>query len=227
MEVIKKGYPCHARFDIDQSLRLPVASLWLDVFEKIKALGFNAVSFYVHWGLVEYKKGDFNFDGIRSYTPFFEAARKAGIYLIARPGPYINAETTGGGFPGWGIRVEGAWRSENATYLAAMEDYVRVISEIIAPEQITNGGPVILLQPENEFSVGSPWIPWPQSKYMQVLQDWFRDSGIVVPMISNDVWGGFANYVPGSGEGQVDIYGYDSYPQGVSYVLNLECACRS
>lgn len=194
--------------------RLPVTSLWLDVFEKIKALGFNAVSFYVHWGLVEYKKGDFNFDGIRSYTPFFEAARKAGIYLIARPGPYINAETSGGGFPGWGTRVQGAWRSESATYLEAMKEYVQKISEIIAPEQITEGGPVILLQPENEFSVGDPSIPWPQTKYMEVLQDWFRDSGIVVPMISNDVWGGFANYLPGSGEGQVDIYGYDGYPQG-------------
>lgn len=194
--------------------RLPVASLWLDLFEKIKALGFNAVSFYVHWGLVEYKKGDFNFDGIRSYTPFFEAARKSGIYLIARPGPYINAETSGGGFPGWGTRVEGAWRSENATYLEAMKEYVRVIGEIIAPEQITEGGPVILFQPENEFSVGTPWIPWPQARYMEVLQDWYRDAGIVVPMISNDVWGGFANYVPGSGEGQVDIYGYDGYPQG-------------
>lgn len=215
------GYPIRNKTDttilIELGLaldRLPVTSLWLDVFEKIKALGFNAVSFYVHWGLVEYKKGDFNFDGIRSYTPFFEAARKAGIYLIARPGPYINAETSGGGFPGWGTRVQGAWRSENATYLEAMKEYVQKISEIIAPEQITEGGPVILLQPENEFSVGDQ-IPWPQSKYMEVLQDWFRDSGIVVPMISNDVWGGFANYLPDSGEGQVDIYGYDGYPQGV------------
>ncbi|RPA90670.1 hypothetical protein L873DRAFT_1795386 [Choiromyces venosus 120613-1] len=158
--------------------RLPVAHLWLDIFEKIKALGFNC-------GLVEYKKDDFNFDGIRSYTPFFEATRKAGIYLIARPGPDISAETSGGGFPGWGTRVPGAWRSKNATYLEAMREYVQKIGEIIAPEQITNGGPVILLQPENELSVGNP-IPWPQSKYMQVLQDWYRDAGIVVPTISND-----------------------------------------
>ncbi|KAL7275683.1 hypothetical protein RUND412_001370 [Rhizina undulata] len=194
--------------------RLPVSSLWLDVFEKIKALGFNAVSFYVHWGLVEYKQGDFNFDGHRSYTPFFEAARQAGIYLIARPGPYINAETTGGGFPGWGVRVEGAWRSANETYLEAIKDYVSVVGKMIAKEQITEGGPVILLQPENEFSIGEPYIPWPQSEYMQILQDEFRAAGIVVPLISNDVWGGYGNYVPGSGEGEVDIYGYDGYPLG-------------
>jgi hypothetical protein len=78
--------------------RLPVTGLWLDVFQKIKALGFNTVSFYVHWGLVEHKRGSFDFNGHRSYKPFFEAARKVGIYLIARPGPYINAEVTGKGF---------------------------------------------------------------------------------------------------------------------------------
>ncbi|KAA8894151.1 glycoside hydrolase family 35 protein [Sphaerosporella brunnea] len=193
--------------------RLPVTGLWLDVFEKIKALGFNAVSFYVHWGLVEHKRGTFDFDGYRSYKPFFDAAKKAGIYLIARPGPYINAEVTGGGFPGWGTRVNVAWRTGNETYLEAIKDFVYKIGEIIAPEQITNGGPVILLQPENEFSAGTG-IPWPQPKYMQILQDWFRDAGIVVPMILNDVSVSLKNYVPNSGEGEVDIYGYDGYPLG-------------
>ena len=119
--------------------------MWLDVFEKVKALGFNTVSFYVHWGLVEYAKDDFNFDGVFDSEPFFNAARKAGMYLIVRPGPYINAETTGGGTPGWGTRVPGAWRTSNATYLEAMEAYVRRISKILAPAQITNGGPLILV----------------------------------------------------------------------------------
>jgi hypothetical protein len=137
--------------------------------------------------------------------------------------------TTGGGFPGWGVRVEGAWRSANESYLDAIKEYVYKTGEIIAEEQITKGGPVILFQPENEFSVGYG-IPWPQSKYMQTLQDWYRDAGIVVPMISNDVHVSLKNYPPHSGEGEVDIYGYgalidqgswfltdwslDGYPQG-------------
>ena len=163
-------------------------SLWLDVFEKIKALGFNTISFYVHWGLVEYAKDDFNFDGIFDLEPFFEAAKKAGLYLIARPGPYINAETTGGGTPGWGTRVPGAWRTGNATYLSAMEAYVRRISRILAPAQITKGGPLILVQPENEYSYcfntpNCP-IPWPQPEYMQRLQDLMHEEGIMVPTIT-------------------------------------------
>ena len=70
--------------------RLPVPSLWLDVFQKIKALGLNAVSFYVHWGALEGKSGDFSPEGVFDLKPFFEAATQAGIYLIARPGPYIS-----------------------------------------------------------------------------------------------------------------------------------------
>lgn len=63
--------------------RLSVPSLWLDIFQKIKALGFNCVSFYSNWALLEGKPGDFSAEGVFSYEQFFEAATKAGIYLIA------------------------------------------------------------------------------------------------------------------------------------------------
>ena len=63
--------------------RLPVPSLWLDVFQKIKAMGFNCVSFYVHWALLEGKQGDFSAEGVFAFEPFFQAATDAGIYLIA------------------------------------------------------------------------------------------------------------------------------------------------
>lgn len=67
--------------------RLPVPGLWLDVFEKVKALGFSAVSFYVDWALLEGEPGVYRASGIFALEPFFEAASQAGIYLIARPGP--------------------------------------------------------------------------------------------------------------------------------------------
>jgi len=70
--------------------RLPVPSLWMDVFEKVKALGLNTVSFYADWALLEGTPGEFRSDGIFNYTAFFAAAKEAGIYLIARPGPYIS-----------------------------------------------------------------------------------------------------------------------------------------
>jgi beta-galactosidase GanA len=94
------------------------------VFQKIKALGFNCVSFYVHWALLEGKPGQYRADGIFDLEPFFQAASEAGIYLLARPGPYINAEASGGGFPGWLQRVQGVLRTNASDYLAATDKYV-------------------------------------------------------------------------------------------------------
>jgi hypothetical protein len=70
--------------------RLPVPSLWVDVFQKVKALGLNTVSFYVDWAQLEGKPGKFSAEGVFDYSAFFDAAKEAGVYLIARPGPYIS-----------------------------------------------------------------------------------------------------------------------------------------
>lgn len=64
-------------------LRLPVPGLWLDILQKIKALGYNCVSFYVNWGLLEAKPGEFRAEGIFAFEPLFEAAERAGLYLFA------------------------------------------------------------------------------------------------------------------------------------------------
>ncbi|KAF9526882.1 glycoside hydrolase family 35 protein [Crepidotus variabilis] len=186
--------------------RLPVASLYLDVFQKIKAMGMNAVSFYVFWGILEPKKGDISFEGFRDLQPFFDAAKKAGIYLIARPGPYINAETTAGGFPGWGTYTPGIWRTSNASYIDAYTGYIKAVGAKIAANEITKGGPVILVQSENEYS---GWqAPYSEDyEYEKKLKQAFIDTGITVPITTNDAW-------PGGHYTSVDVYGYDSYPNG-------------
>lgn len=105
--------------------RMPSTSLYLDIFQTIKSMGFNAVSFYSFWGMHEPKRGEISFDGFRDIQPFFDAAMEAGIYLIARPGPYINAETTGGGFPGWGTNLEGVWRTSNESVMEAYQLWMK------------------------------------------------------------------------------------------------------
>ncbi|KAL7913505.1 glycoside hydrolase family 35 protein [Trichoderma velutinum] len=193
--------------------RLPVPSLYLDLFQKIKALGFNTVSFYVDWALLEGKPGKFRADGIFDLQPFFEAATKAGIYLLARPGPYINAEVSGGGFPGWLQRVKGILRTDAPDYLHATDNYMAHIASIIAKAQITNGGPVILYQPENEYSSGNAGVLFPNKPYFQYVIDQARNAGIIVPLINNDAFPGGTS-APGTGLGSVDIYGHDAYPVG-------------
>lgn len=193
--------------------RLPVPSLWIDVLQKVKALGFNCISFYIDWALLEGKPGDFSAEGVFDLKPFFDAAQKVGIYLIARPGPYINAEVSGGGFPGWIQRVRGLLRSAAPDFLNATDNYMSNIGKIIADAQITNGGPVILFQPENEYSGAGDYTPFPDGSYMEYVLQQARDAGIVVPFINNDA-SPLGHNAPGTGEGEVDIYGHDGYPLG-------------
>lgn len=212
--------------------RLPSPGLWLDIFQKIKALGFNGVSFYLMWGLLEGEPGEVRMEGIFALDEFFESAKKAGIYLLARPGPYINSETTGGGFPGWLQRTKAQLRSTSLEFENPAGTYINAVGERIAEAQITNGGPVILLQPDNEYTIcyaalasGSVDLgslnDCLDPAYMQFVEEQYRKSGIVVPFISNDAFP-IGDWLPGSGEGEVDIYGYDWYPLSWG---GLPCMC--
>ena len=98
-------------------------------------------------------------------------------------------------------------------YLNYTANYVKNIADIVAKAQITNGGPVILLQPENEYSQATPGTDFPNGDYFQAVENQYRDAGIVVPFISNDARPqGYQ--APGTGNGSVDIYGHDAYPLG-------------
>ncbi|KIW34995.1 uncharacterized protein PV07_01722 [Cladophialophora immunda] len=202
--------------------RIPSPGLWLDIFQKVKAIGYNTVSFYTDWGLLEGTPGEVIAQGVFALDEFFSAASEVGIYLIARPGPYINAETAAGGLPGWTLRINGTLRSSAPDYLEATQNYVSTIAAIISKAQITNGGPVIMVQPENEYT-SWPTLPsgdfpeMPQKEYMKYVEDQFRAAGIDVPFAFNDnlVQGIFA---PGTGPGATDIYGIDAYP------LRYDCA---
>lgn len=194
------------------AFRLPVKSLWLDILQKIKASGYNCVSIYINWHLIEAKRGEFRADGIFALEPFFDAAKKAGLYVLPRPGPYINAEVAGGGFPGWLTRVPGALRTSEPGYMNATDLYTREVGKIIADAQITNGGPVIIFQLENEYQFAlDPW-PMPDYDYWNMVDAQFRDAGIVVPYINNEahMYGRITAHTPAS----VDIYGHDGYPLG-------------
>ena len=91
--------------------------------------------------------------------------------------------------------------------------YVQSISKIIAKAQITNGGPVILFQPENEYTRGVHGVQFPNQNYFHDVEEQYRQAGIVVPFISNDA-SPDGYYAPGTGVGAADIYGHDSYPLG-------------
>ncbi|QRW20549.1 glycoside hydrolase family 35 protein [Rhizoctonia solani] len=181
-------------------LRLPSTAPWRDVLEKMKPAGFDAVSIYFHWRLSESKRANLNFEGYLSVTRFLEIAKDVGILVIVRPGPYINAETTGGGYPGWLTNVPDTARSNGSDFTPAWKPYIRAVSEYTAPYQYPDGSVIL-----------DKTTYWHTDRMKWVIEE-MRSSGITrVPITHNDRKpdGQFA-----SGPAKVDLYAWDAYPLG-------------
>ncbi|MEV4345022.1 beta-galactosidase [Actinoplanes sp. NPDC049596] len=188
--------------------RLPSPDLWRDILEKEKAAGFNAISVYFDWAFHSPAPGVYDFTGVRDVDRLLRTAEQVGLYVVARPGPYINAETTGGGFPGWLKLVPGRARSSAPGYTEAYREWLAHINPIIARHQLTRGGSVLLYNVENEYAVDT------DAAYMQDLQDTARAAGIDVPITTNlccDAASWTSTWA--SGPGAVPIPGVDDYPQ--------------
>ncbi|HEX6470109.1 MAG TPA: beta-galactosidase [Streptosporangiaceae bacterium] len=185
--------------------RLPNPDLWRDQLEKLKAAGFNAVSLYFSWAFHSPAPGQYDFTGVRDVDKLLDIAADVGLYVIARPGPYVNAELDSGGFPAWLGTIQGRARTSADDYQAAWEDWYDHVNAIIARHQITDGrGSVVLYQIENEYDAGD-------AAYMEELKAAARADGITVPLFHNDKG---RNLRWASGPGAPDLYGTDTYPAG-------------
>ncbi len=160
---------------------------WEDRLRKLKALGCNTVETYVPWNMHEPKKGEFDFVGERWHgmldlKRFVETAQKIGLWVILRPSPYICAEWDFGGFPAW-LLSEGEMelRTSNERYLRHVRDYYQVLMPYLAPMQVTQGGPVLMMQVENEYGTFGN-----DRKYLELLRDMMREGGIDVPLFASD-----------------------------------------
>jgi hypothetical protein len=194
--------------------RLPSPALWRDVLQKMKALGFNTVSFYFDWAYHSPAPGVYDFSGVRDVDRLLSMAEEEGLYVIARPGPYINAELAGGGFPGWMLRNRGEARTDDAAYLKAADEWMTHIDAIIARHQVTNGGSVIAYQLENELGKVEPR----HARMMAHLAAKIRADGIDLPLFHNAA-GRMPDWAPqGSAAwanpGPTQLYAFDGYPGG-------------
>lgn len=161
--------------------RIPRA-YWADRLLKLKAAGFNTVETYVAWNLHQPTEDTFDFEGQNDLIAFLQTAQEAGLYAIVRPGPYICAEWDFGGFPAWLLKDDGIQlRCYSEPYLSYVKAYFNVLLPKLAPLQITHGGPILMMQVENEYgSYGR------DQKYLAFLRDLMRENGIDVPLFTSD-----------------------------------------
>ncbi len=199
-----------------QPFRLPSPSLWLDILQKMKATGYNTVTLYIDWGYHTAKQGHYDFSGVRNIERVLQMAQDEGLYVIIRPGPYVNAELSMGGFPGWVTRQKAMARTDDPQYIAAVDEWQTQIDAIIARHQITTGGgTIIAYQIENELGDTSD----SRKRYMQHLADKVHADGITVPLFHNSA-GRLPNWTPANSSapwavpGPTQLYGFDGYPGG-------------
>lgn len=125
---------------------------WRHRFKMMKAMGLNAVTTYVFWNYHEIAPGKWDWSGDRNLKEFIKEADEEGLLVILRPGPYVCAEWEFGGYPWWLQNINGLKiREDNDLFLAENKKYLTELYNQVKDLQITKGGPVIMIQGENEF----------------------------------------------------------------------------
>lgn len=146
---------------------------WEHRIKMCKALGMNTVCLYVFWNIHEQQKGKFDFTGNNDVAEFCRLAQRNGLYVIVRPGPYVCAEWEMGGLPWWLLKKKDIrLREPDPYFMERVKLFERKVGEQLASLTIQNGGPIIMVQVENEYgSYGE------NKAYVSAIRDIVRQSG--------------------------------------------------
>jgi beta-galactosidase len=183
--------------------RIP-AEYWRHRIQMAKAMGCNTISAYIFWNYHESEEGVYDFEtGNHNLAEFFRIVKEEGLWLIVRPGPYVCAEWELGGIPPYLLRIPDIkLRCMDPRYMASAEKYIGKLAEVIKPFLVTNGGPLLMLQIENEYgSFGN------DRNYMMRLKEVWAANGIDVPTFTGD---GPTTYMLEAGSLQGSAVGLDS-----------------
>ncbi len=155
---------------------------WADRIRKARQMGLNAIETYIPWNAHAPARGIFETSGILDLGRFLDLVSAEGMHAIVRPGPYICAEWDNGGLPAWlfdsGVN---AIREDDDAYVGAIREYFEQLAPILVPRQIDTGGPIILIQIENEYGAyGDDHV------YLEKLVQINRDIGLTVPFTTVD-----------------------------------------
>ena len=125
---------------------------WEHRIKMCKALGMNTVCIYIFWNIHEQREGEFDFTGNCDVAEFCRLAQKNGMYVIVRPGPYVCAEWEMGGLPWWLLKKKDIrLRERDPYFMERVKIFEQKVGEQLAGLTIQNGGPIIMVQVENEY----------------------------------------------------------------------------
>lgn len=181
-EFLLDGKPYHIISGEIHPARIPV-EYWRHRIQMAKAMGCNTIAAYIFWNYHETEPGVFDFEtGNRDIARFIRIVQEEGMWLMFRPGPYVCAEWDFGGLPSYLLSIPDIKvRCMDPRYTEAVERYIKVLAPIVKDFQVTKGGPILMVQAENEYgSYGN------DRTYMKWVQDEWKKNGIDVPFYTAD-----------------------------------------
>ncbi len=181
-DFLLNGEPFQIRAGEIHPNRIP-KDYWRQRIQMAKAMGLNTIASYIFWNYFETEEGKFDFKTEnRDIAEFFRIVEEEGMYLFLRPGPYCCAEYDFGALPPYLLKYPDIKiRCMDPRYTAAVERYIKKLAKIVKEYQITNGGPIILLQIENEYGSFAN-----DKNYLNWLSNLWRKNGIDIPFATGD-----------------------------------------
>src|SRR5262245_1399379 len=153
---------------------------WRHRLEMAKAMGLNTVCAYLFWNMHEPRPGEFNWKNDANVAEFCRIAQQEGLWVILRPGPYACAEWEMGGFPWWLLKHDDIkLRTRDPHYLNPVRRYLKEVGRELGPLQITHGGPILMVQVENEYGFYGK-----DADYMGDVRQALLDAGFDVPLFA-------------------------------------------
>lgn len=153
--------------------RVPKAD-WRRRMRLFREAGGEAIATYIPWLIHEPTEGDIRFDDCpeRDLSDFLRMAGEEGLKALVRPGPYQYSELRYGGLPRWVLteHPEALARTPDGkplprrtasymhpVFLRYAERYIRRAAQVIRPFLSDRGGPVELVQVDNELMGIQVW----------------------------------------------------------------------
>ena len=173
------GKPYQIRCGEIHAPRVP-PQYWRHRLRMAKAMGLNTVCAYLFWNMHEPSPGRFVWTGQADAAEFCKIAQQQGLWVLLRPGPYSCAEWEMGGFPWWLLKHDSIkLRTRDPQYLDAARKYLKEVGRVLAPLQVTRGGPILMVQVENEYGFFGK-----DSHYMGEMRQALLDAGFDVPLFA-------------------------------------------
>jgi beta-galactosidase len=190
-EFLLNGKPYLIRAGEIHFPRIP-REYWDQRIKLCKAMGMNTICIYLFWNFHEQQQDQFDFTGQKDVAAFVKLIQENGMYCIVRPGPYACAEWDMGGLPWWLLKKPDmkVRTMDNAFFMERSAKYLKEVGKQLAPLQIQNGGPIIMVQVENEYAAFGK-----SSEYMEATRKNVKAAGFDKVQLMRCDWAStFNNY---------------------------------